>query len=197
MIKVFAGNKMVIFGNYQPTHEESVQTFTESDINSELPEKIMNTNHPIWLCTEITWQSAFVKFKNLFHEIPAAGGVVFNADDQVLMIHRLGHWDLPKGKIDDGETKEQAAVREVCEETNLKHVEIKEPLPSTHHIYFHKNKWIIKETFWFKMVTNDSTPLIPQVEEGIDQVLWVSRQDALARLNESYASIKDLLKNIL
>ena len=46
-------------------------------------------------------------------EISAGGGVVFNEFNEVLFIYRRGFWDLPKGKIDPGETIEQTAVREV------------------------------------------------------------------------------------
>jgi NUDIX domain len=58
-------------------------------------------------------------FRSCFTELPAAGGCVFNEQQELLVFFRRGSWDLPKGKIDPGETPEQASVREVQEETGL------------------------------------------------------------------------------
>jgi len=49
-------------------------------------------------------------FKGLYKIIEAAGGVVFNEKNEILMIFRLGYWDLPKGKIDKGETAKIAGM---------------------------------------------------------------------------------------
>jgi 8-oxo-dGTP pyrophosphatase MutT (NUDIX family) len=51
--------------------------------------------------------------------IKAGGGIVVNEQNEVLLIYRRGKWDLPKGKLDDGETIEECALREVKEETGL------------------------------------------------------------------------------
>ena len=50
-------------------------------------------------------------FSSIFKVIEAAGGVVFNEKEEVLVIFRREFWDLPKGKIDKGESPEEAAVR--------------------------------------------------------------------------------------
>jgi 8-oxo-dGTP pyrophosphatase MutT (NUDIX family) len=47
--------------------------------------------------------------------IIAAGGLVFNDRNELLMIYRRGFWDLPKGKLDPGERIEACAIREVQE----------------------------------------------------------------------------------
>ena len=51
--------------------------------------------------------------------VEAAGGIVFNQENKILFIHRLGRWDLPKGKIEPEESLENAALRELEEETGL------------------------------------------------------------------------------
>ena len=67
----------------------------------------------------------FRDFASHFRIIEAAGGLVYNkeVEGEVLLIFKRDHWDLPKGKIDEGESRQEAAVREVMEETGLSSVE--------------------------------------------------------------------------
>jgi hypothetical protein len=76
----------------------------------------------------------FQVFRSVFLEVPAAGGVV-KSGNRLLFIFRNGKWDLPKGKIDKGETQREAALREVTEECGISGQQIKKQLPSTFHIY--------------------------------------------------------------
>ena len=55
------------------------------------------------------------EFQQIFTNIDAAGGLIFNSEGKVLVIKRKGKWDLPKGRIEDGEDSEIAAVREATE----------------------------------------------------------------------------------
>src|SRR4051812_48020306 len=59
-----------------------------------------------------------------FTIIRAAGGLVVNDGGEMLFIFRRGKWDLPKGKLEEGEDLEECAVREVEEETGLKNVKL-------------------------------------------------------------------------
>src|ERR1035437_7141982 len=120
------------------------------------------------LDVELTFKELCKKFKY----IEAAGGLVLNNKGKVLMIHRLGVWDLPKGKIDKGETSRKAAVREIEEESGIGKLKIIKSLPPTYHIYTLKGKRILKKTFWFKMTSSDTKKPIPQTEENIDEVSW-------------------------
>ena len=63
-------------------------------------------------------------FWKKFMLVQAGGGLVQNGNGQYLFMLRRGKWDLPKGKLDPGETLEQCAVREVGEETGLKRVQV-------------------------------------------------------------------------
>lgn len=125
--------------------------------------------------------------------IEAAGGIVSSEQNKILMIFRRGFWDLPKGKIDKGETSEQAALREVSEETGipLNHLIIRRLVDLTYHIYLQKNQFFIKTTYWYGMNCKGTPKLIPQTEEDILDIQWFYLEDAL-QLN-SYLSIQEVL----
>lgn len=133
------------------------------------------------------------EFKKKYSYLEAAGGIVVNAANDFLIIKRWDLWDLPKGKIEKGETTNQAAIREVCEETGLSNVEIKEELPHTYHIYQRKNKWHLKKTFWYIMNTKDQTILTPQTDEDITEAIWMNKNDAKKAISQSYRSISETL----
>lgn len=135
-------------------------------------------------------------FKSLYKQLDAAGGLVFNDKNEVLFIFRRDFWDLPKGKIDPGETKEEAAVREVQEETGLKNIELGKKLITTRHTYKNrKGKRIIKKTFWYKMTTTDSD-LIPQTEEDIEMAIWKTIKDFFAENPVVYKNIVEVLNAV-
>lgn len=131
-------------------------------------------------------------FQHCFKVLEAAGGLVTNTDGQLLVFYRRGSWDLPKGKIDPGETPEQAAVREVQEETGLQHVTLGPPAGVTWHTYTQKGERILKKTWWYHMSTTD-TQVVPQTEEDIEEIRWVDREAWLASSPVVYGSIRDIL----
>ena len=135
-------------------------------------------------------------FNALFKKIEAAGGVVYNKSNEILFIYRKGFWDLPKGKIDPGETEEDAAVREVQEETGVQHLDLEHLITTTYHTYRSKNeKRILKKTFWFQMRTTDVT-LTPQMEEDIDRAEWIHRDAFLEHCKPVYNSILNLIEEL-
>lgn len=128
-------------------------------------------------------------FFSLFKVVEAAGGWVANADGQLLIFYRRGNWDLPKGKIDPGETPPIAAVREVQEETGLKHVDLGAFLLHSYHLYPFKGDMVLKKTWWYFMTTTD-TDLVPQTEEDIEKILWTNPENCLSGEMEVYNSLK-------
>jgi 8-oxo-dGTP pyrophosphatase MutT (NUDIX family) len=137
-------------------------------------------------------------FKNRFVEIPAAGGLVQNADGKLLFIKRLGVWDLPKGKIEKGESDQSAAVREVEEECGLSGVRIISQLDSTYHIYHSlylpdSANLVLKETKWFLMKYTGFEQPVPQTEENIEEVRWFDRSELPIVLANTYQSLRELL----
>ncbi|OGX82062.1 NUDIX hydrolase [Hymenobacter coccineus] len=133
--------------------------------------------------------------KDQFKIAKAAGGLVVK-DGQVLMIYRLGKWDLPKGKLKSDEDTVLGALREVEEETNIK-LAIGEELPSTWHSYAYKGNKMLKKTSWYVMQCLDDSVMKPQAEEYIEEVRWMTPQEALAKLDNSYASIALVVRHYL
>lgn len=132
-------------------------------------------------------------------KIIAAGGLVFNDDDELLMIFRRGKWDLPKGKLDDEEDIATCALREVKEETGLTEVTIEQFAGTTFHEYFdkHLNEDVVKETHWYKMYASNNQPLIPQTEEDIEIIEWVDEKHIKEKLQNSYANIIEIIQQSL
>jgi 8-oxo-dGTP pyrophosphatase MutT (NUDIX family) len=133
-------------------------------------------------------------FKGVFQFVMAGGGLVKNEKDEYLFIFRRGKWDLPKGKLDDMESIEECAVREVVEETGLKAVDLEGHLCDTHHIYLEKGNYVMKESVWFRMNASSMQPLTPQTEEDIHEIVWLDSSHWNTVLNNTYPSIKDVLK---
>jgi 8-oxo-dGTP pyrophosphatase MutT (NUDIX family) len=133
-------------------------------------------------------------FWKKFLVIKAGGGVVWNPDQELLFIHRRGKWDLPKGKLDDGETIDHCAKREVEEETGLQSVSITRPLLTTYHTYHESGKHILKETYWFEMAATGIQQLVPQTSEDIHAVDWLPREKWDQVLTNTFPSIKDVLE---
>ena len=142
-------------------------------------------------------ESLWSDFCSNFKIIEAAGGCVFNAQDQLLVIYRRDSWDLPKGKIDPGETPEQAAVREVEEETGIGEISLGNFLGHTYHTYRDpKERRILKRTYWYRMQTPQSN-LTPQTEEDIEIAEWVLPGPFLAQPQLAiYRSIKEVIEKV-
>ncbi|MFT5834592.1 MAG: 8-oxo-dGTP pyrophosphatase MutT (NUDIX family) [Cognaticolwellia sp.] len=135
-------------------------------------------------------------FFSIYKTVEAAGGVVYNDHGEILMIYRRGFWDLPKGKMDEGESIEETAIREVQEEVGLNDIKIVKPLPTTFHTYRNrKDKRCIKPTYWFAMKTSE-TEVTLQTEEDIEDSIWIKPEDFLNSNKVAYGSISDVLKHL-
>lgn len=138
-------------------------------------------------------EEGWSQFKSCFDYLEAAGGLVRNSEGDLLMIYRLGKWDLPKGKIEKNESAIEAALREVEEECGIKNLLINEEHPSTYHIYQQKNRMILKRTYWYGMSSDFNQSFTPQLDEGIEKVEWMSASKVEEAKNFTYDSLKDLL----
>ena len=138
----------------------------------------------------------FDKLKKAFKLIYAAGGLIDN-NNKYLFIFRLKKWDLPKGKLDMGESPEEAAIRECEEECGITKLTILNELPSTYHIYKYKGSFAIKKIFWYTMSTKYNGILVPQIEEKIEKVEWFDKTQILdIVIPNTYPAILDVINNL-
>jgi 8-oxo-dGTP pyrophosphatase MutT (NUDIX family) len=217
-MKIFLNNRTIRFVNERPENPAFSDFVVEFQSVGELQaawedfgryEKYLHMVIVEPSFTDFESSAAFKAFSGFFKYVPAAGGLVKNEKGEYLFIHRLGNWDLPKGKIDkkdisgsgtglhDVETARVAAVREVKEETGLTGVTIQDELSSTWHIYFHKEKWVLKRTRWFAMQADSGQNLKPATREGIFLVKWTTPGAIHCILSHTYASLREFLLEIV
>ncbi len=142
-------------------------------------------------------KSLFKKLKDSVHYIKAGGGLIRNEKKQYLFIFRNGIWDLPKGKLEPHEDIQQCALREVQEETGVVISLVKKELISTYHIYEMEGELVLKRTYWFLMKAKEEQNLIPQKEEGIEEIRWVSKYDFSLIQANTYPSILEVIDTLM
>jgi 8-oxo-dGTP pyrophosphatase MutT (NUDIX family) len=145
---------------------------------------------PIIFTQEQEW-NAYLSEKLI---IEAAGGMVFNPKGELLMMQRRGQWDMPKGKLDEGETVEACALREVEEETGISNLKLCGNLQTTYHTYPFQGTTVLKPSHWFKMECTGTEDLVPQTEEDITELRWVNKVEAAALANEAFPSIREMIE---
>ncbi len=138
-------------------------------------------------------KKVFKAIKKSLKVIEAAGGFVKNENKNYLFIRRNNLWDLPKGKLEIGEKKKDAAVREVEEECGIKVAVLEKKLTKTYHVYELKGKIVLKISHWYAMGAKANQKLVPQLEEGITDVKWFSKADWSIIKADTYPSILDIL----
>ncbi|MFH6604772.1 NUDIX hydrolase [Maribacter algicola] len=193
MYKVFVNELPLILtnklsettGQYYLLNQDAIRQAIKALVKKKIPEAyIYHPNH----------EEILKKFtKNIKLEV-AAGGVVTNKAGKVLFIYRNDKWDLPKGRLDKGETIEECALREVKEETGVKNLKIENFLKTTYHVFKRNGKYRLKEVHWFAMKTTYEGKLVPQENEGIVKVKWKGPRKIQKALENSYTNIKILFE---
>lgn len=198
MYKVFVNEKKISFSKSKDATQKSIRFEDSSSFEIAL-DQLQNTS-----CKEITiygedldkiWEHFTKKFK----VVKSSGGVVENEEKEILFIKRLGKWDLPKGKIETGESLEEAAIREVEEETSLQNVNLNHFITTTYHMYTERNnELILKFTYWFKMETSGIQKIKPQTEEGITSVDWKNSDSIVNEVfKNTFHNIRMVLEQVM
>jgi hypothetical protein len=151
MYKVFVNEKKLLLSKQSENLEKTLgyENVTSLEIALDLLE---NTSVKELNVFGENIDKIWSEFQKLFRIIEAAGGIVSKPNGDILFIKRLGKWDLPKGKMEKGESREESAVREIEEETGLQNVELLSFINTTYHIYIERNgDKVLKCTHWFEM----------------------------------------------
>ncbi|MGV0997644.1 NUDIX hydrolase [Empedobacter falsenii] len=195
MYKVFFNESLLTFSNQSNPEAKNILFQNEAQFDESFHLLSSKAATLVNIFSEDI-DDVWTKFLKYYKHIQAAGGIVRNPKDDYLFIFRLGKWDLPKGKMEKGESREQSAIREIEEECSLTNLELKRFLMPTFHIYFLR-EYIIKETFWFEVFYDGVELPLPQTEEGIESVEWKKENEIPELLENSYPNIKLLMDNYL
>ena len=199
MYRLFCNNKTLVCRNF---FEQSL----DADINDSVysTQVFENTFNRLkkWLdegeenleINDVDNDILAAVIKKIFRFAPAAGGLVL-INNGMAAIERNGIPDLPKGHIENNESPDEAALREVREETALSNLSIIKQLPSTFHCYLLNNQWTLKKTSWFLMKSEDEFRPKPQEEEGISKVYLLNKDNVSEFLEKTYSSIRLSLEN--
>ena len=198
MYKIFHENKALIFPKIEGNALKFDATPLESDrYNAELlceflPEWLDDHDPGDTFIHEVGENAVALALKETFKMAPAAGGIVVT-NGKFVSIVRHGIPDLPKGHIEQGETPEVAAIREVEEETGIANLKIVKTLPSTWHCYLEHGQWTLKRTYWYLMSTAETIQATPQTEEGITEIKLIGNEEVENFLKNTFRSISEIL----
>lgn len=190
--EIFFTDKRLILTD-TPTATEGAFSLASSELSKANVLKIFETANTIEVC-DADIATVAERFFAEFKYVEAAGGVVCNEQGECLMIHRNGRWDLPKGHVEEGESDEVCAVREIAEETGVEGAEIVRFLCNTLHSYNVYGVWELKRTAWFELHANhtNNADTKPQTEEGIICAKWCSEAEVNENLRQTYPTIQSV-----
>lgn len=132
-------------------------------------------------------------FAGGFRNVLAAGGTVFDPQGRMLFIFRHNRWDLPKGKVEEGEDPSRAAEREVEEECSIEVTRNEGHLVDSYHIYQDRGVEHLKRTSWYRMYAESPGDPVPQTEEGILKVEWKAFEEWDEVRKNTFASIREVI----
>ena len=142
--------------------------------------------------------AAFAAFAAEFTRVEAAGGVVVDDPGAWLMTRRIRRWHLPLGPLGAGQDFDTQPPPDLDQRTGIR-ARVVRPLCETLHAYWFPptSRWELKCTHWFELrSTGEGTPT-PQCEEGIEQVVWCSPDEAAEHVREAFPTIRRVAEAML
>lgn len=127
----------------------------------------------------------------MIHE-KSCGVVLYHTADsksvEILLLHYPeGHWDFPKGHVEEGEKEVETALRELEEETGIKDVELVENFREKMHYFFtHKEETISKDVYYFLAKTSQKEVTMSFEHQNYE---WLPFKEAMERLTFDNAKV--------
>ena len=198
MYKVFFNQKPLILTNeIQEFSDTEPFIFIKYSNSSQIIKALKSTKNSKVYLYHKNFDKLWKTFTKQFPVIEAAGGLVERTDNKLLFIFRNNKWDLPKGGVEKNELIIEAAKREVTEETGVADLIVKNQLSETYHIFKKGKRFRLKKTYWFRMSTNYTGHLQPQIEEGILKAEWISKDGIKDFLNDAFENIRTIVIEVL
>ncbi|RYZ27865.1 MAG: NUDIX domain-containing protein [Chitinophagaceae bacterium] len=205
MIKLFIHNKPLFLvdkteGEVEDYMQRPTTIFVDEINSPSVKTMLYELAQPEYYAGVLLYKNveeALAAFKSHLQVIVAAGGLVQTKQNEFLLIFRKGKWDLPKGKLDEGEELEVCALREIEEETGATGLSIEKPLKITYHTYFEGERYILKESHWYLIHSAGKKALKPQIEEDIEKCEWVPIEKLGNYMSNMHASIIDVIQKRL
>ncbi|MBT8186446.1 MAG: NUDIX domain-containing protein [Croceitalea sp.] len=194
MYKVFVNESLLILTNEKPKNNSGNVFLMEGDAIKYAVTSLFKKKLDLAYIYDPS-EKIVEKFSTKIPLVLAAGGLVKNKAGEVLFIYRNNKWDLPKGKLDKGESIEQAALREVEEETGVTGLVIDKYLKTTYHVFKRNGHYRLKKVFWFGMHTKYKGELVAEQSEGITKVKWKGKKKIEKALKNSYKNIQLLFED--
>ncbi|TAE35480.1 MAG: NUDIX domain-containing protein [Sphingobacteriales bacterium] len=192
---IYINQKKLIICSLIPKHLQSYQVVEQEGFDFEIFFHTIDSQlHNIFVMVCQNPKNIFSNIKTEIKVIEAAGGLVKSNENKYLFIKRNGYWDLPKGKLELNEKKKQAAIREVEEECGITVESLGKKITKTYHIYELKGKIVLKISHWYRMKAIANQALVPQIEEGITEVQWLSKSKWTMVKTNTYPSILEVLE---
>jgi len=118
----------------------------------------------------------------------SCGVVPYRNVEFLLVLHRKGHWDFPKGYMEDGESEQETAIRETKEETGLD-VEL---VPGFREEIHYNPSEDVSKTVVFFLGNSVGEVVMDDPDGDIIDYQWLNHTDALEKL--TFGTAKDVLK---
>lgn len=193
MYRIYINDTALIIADFLPERLGNYQQIEDKEFDFlQFYKSIKGKPGSVYVLLSKDAKQLFKKIRKTLTVIRAAGGIVRNDENQFLFIFRKGKWDLPKGKLDEGEKTKKAAVREVEEECGIKVSKLGDLICKTWHVYEERGQVVLKKTTWFNMKAKKQI-LIPQLEEGITEARWLASADFHYIKQNTFPLIKDII----